>query len=80
MMVTGVVIGCVVMVVEVSSRRKGDVSFGLCNEVTISSFSLVVAASIAAKASTAEDTDDTDDEDSMDDDFSIIAGCSVVSL
>mmetsp|Transcript_23761 Transcript_23761/g.26478 ORF Transcript_23761/g.26478 Transcript_23761/m.26478 type:complete len:100 (+) Transcript_23761:185-484(+) len=66
---------------EVSSRRKGDVSLGLCVEATCSSFvsSLWMAASIAANASTAEDTD-TDDErdDTIDDDGSIVVGCSVV--
>mmetsp|Transcript_25725 Transcript_25725/g.28767 ORF Transcript_25725/g.28767 Transcript_25725/m.28767 type:complete len:99 (+) Transcript_25725:158-454(+) len=67
---------------EVSSRRKGDVSLGLCVEATCSSFvsSLWMAASIAANASTAEDTDTDEERDTMDDDGSIVVGCSVVSL
>lgn len=78
MIVTGVVVGCVEML-EVSSRRKGDVSLGLCVGATRSSFvfSLLMVASIAANASTAEDTD-TDDEDNSDDDGSIVVGPSVV--
>jgi len=85
MIVTGVVVGCCCFLemMELSSRRKGDVSFGLGGDTTCSSFvfSFLMAASIAANASTAEDTD-TDDErdDTIDDDGSIVVGCSVVSF